>query len=236
VLIDLLNDVADEKGVLLIPAFAIGRTQQILYWIRKLQDEASVPDLPVFIDSPMAVEASHIYCQFGDDHNLDVNLLMDERQCPLRCKETHFIKEVEESKELNTRPGPAVIISASGMCTGGRILHHLKWRLPDRRNRVLFIGYQAEGTRGRDLLNGKESIRIHGESVPVRAGITRLDALSAHADMDELIQWMSGIRRQPTDVYIVHGELDSSRALREDLDKRLGWRSKIPKQFETIQL
>ncbi|MDF1499720.1 MAG: MBL fold metallo-hydrolase [Anaerolineales bacterium] len=236
VLIDFLNDVADEKSVLLIPAFAIGRTQQILFWIRKLQDEGSVPDLPVFIDSPMAVEASHIYCQFGDDHNLDVNLLMDERQCPLRCKETHFIKEVEESKELNTRPGPAIIISASGMCTGGRILHHLKWRLPDRRNRVLFIGYQAEGTRGRHLLNGKRSIRIHGKSVPVHAGIAQLDALSAHADMNELITWITGFQHQPSDIFIVHGELESSRALQEELGRRLGWGAKLPNQFETIQL
>jgi len=123
------------------------------------------------VDSPMAVDASHIYCEFGDDHNLDVNLLMDHRVCPLRCRDTHFVQDVEDSKRLNTMPGPAGIISASGMVTGGRILHHTKWRLPHARNAVLFVGYQAEGTRGRRLLNGAKRIRIHGQDVPVRARI-----------------------------------------------------------------
>ena len=140
-----IDHIVQSKGVLLIPAFAVGRTQQVLYYIRKLQDQKRIPNLPVFIDSPMAVDASQIYCKYGNDHNLDVNLLMDEHACPLRCEQTNFIRDVEDSKILNTRPGPAIIISASGMYSGGRILHHLKWRLPSDRNSVLFVGYQAEG-------------------------------------------------------------------------------------------
>ncbi|HEX9680983.1 MAG TPA: MBL fold metallo-hydrolase [Anaerolineales bacterium] len=140
-----LGRVMRSKGVLLIPAFAVGRTQRVLYSIRRLQDEGRAPDIPVIIDSPMAVDASSLYCRFGDDHNLDVNLLMENRNCALRCRQTRFIREVEESKELNLLAGPAVIISASGMCSGGRVLHHLKHRLPDRRNEVLLVGYQAQG-------------------------------------------------------------------------------------------
>lgn len=223
-----LNDVAEARGVLLIPAFAVGRTQQVLYHIRKLQDKGLAPDLPVYIDSPMAVDASHIYCRFGDDHNLDVNLLMDHDACPLRCRETHFVRDTADSKALNQMPGPAVILSASGMLTGGRILHHLKWRLPDARNTVLFVGYQAAGTRGRALLEGAKSLRIHGQNVPVRAQIARIDALSGHADQDELIRWLGGFAQPPSQVYLVHGEPPASLELQRQIRRRLGWSTVIP--------
>ncbi len=205
VLAGVLKEVIRQGGVLLIPAFTVGRTQQLLYHVRQLQDQGRVPaDLPVFIDSPMAVEASHIYCRFGDDHNLDINLLMDEQTCPLRCQKTHFVRDVAASKALNIMPGPAMILSASGMCTGGRILHHLKWRLPDQRNVVLFVGYQAEGTRGRRLLEGAERVRIHGENIPVRARIVQAHALSGHADRDEILRWLSGFNQPPRQTFIVH--------------------------------
>ncbi len=226
-LVDLFTYVVERAGVLLIPSFAVGRTQQVLYYIRKLQDEGRIPDLPVFVDSPMAVDVSHIYCRFGDDHNLDVSLLMDRRVCPLRCRDTHFVQDVEQSKELNTRPGPAVIISASGMCTGGRILHHLKWRLPDERNAVLFVGYQAEGTRGRLLLEGAERIRIHGEEIPVRARIASVDALSAHADRNELLRWLAGFEHPPRQAFIIHGEREAARALADALIER-DWLVTVP--------
>ncbi len=220
--------VTARKGILLIPAFAVGRTQQVLYHIRRLQDQGRISDLPVFIDSPMAVEASHLYCRFGDDHNLDINLLMDERQCPLRCSSTHFVTSVEESKQLNRMSGPAIVISASGMCTGGRILHHLKWRLPDERNVVLFVGYQAEGSRGRLLLEGAETIKIHGEYIPVRARIARVDALSGHADEDELLRWLATFQRPPSRTFIVHGETTASQALRDAIHQQLKWNTAIP--------
>ncbi len=171
---------------------------------------------------------SQLYCRFGDDHNLDLNLLMDEQECPLRCRETYFVRDVAESKRLNTMPGPAIIISASGMCTGGRILHHLKWRLPDERNLVLLVGYQAEGSRGRRLLEGASSIRIHGEQVPVRAKVAALGGLSAHADQGELLRWMAGFQRPPQRTFLVHGEPGATRALEAEIGQQLGWQVARP--------
>ena len=231
-----IDYIVQREGVLLIPAFAAGRTQQVLYYIRKLQDQKRIPDLPVFIDSPMAVDASQIYCKYGDDHNLDVNLLMDENNCPLRCRQTNFIRDVEASKILNTRPGPAIIISASGMLSGGRILHHLKWRLPDKRNSVLFVGYQAEGTRGRRLLDGAARIRIHGEEVPVRARVAQVQALSGHADQTELLRWLSGFLKPPARSFITHGETESSGELQVQIAKRLGWQATIPARGEIFEI
>jgi metallo-beta-lactamase family protein len=236
VLAEALDYVLQREGVLLIPAFAVGRTQEVLYHIRQLQEKRRVPDLPVFIDSPMAVETSHIYCRFGDDHNLDVNLLMDEKECPLRCRDTRFVRDVEESKLLNTRPGPAIIISASGMCNGGRIMHHLKWRLPDKRNAVIFVGYQAEGTRGRILLEGARRIRIHGEEVPVQARLFQAHALSAHADRDELLRWLSGFSSAPRHTFIVHGEAGSSQALQEHIRHRFEWEASAPRTGEAYEI
>lgn len=236
ILADVIKNVIAQEGVLLIPAFAVGRTQLILYHLRQLQNQGRVPDIPIFIDSPMAVDVSRIYCRFGDDHNLDVSLLMDQTTCPLRCKDTHFIQDVEASKELNTRPGPAIILSASGMCTGGRILHHLKWRLPDERNAVLFVGYQAEGTRGRILIEGAEKIRIHGEKIPVRAKIVQAHTLSAHADQDEIMDWLTGFDQPPRKTFIVHGEPDSSQALKEKIHQELGWSAIVPKFGEIHSL
>jgi metallo-beta-lactamase family protein len=236
VLAKALDYVVQRAGVLLIPAFAVGRTQEVLYHIRQLQEKGRVPDLPVFIDSPMAVETSHIYCRFGDDHNLDVNLLMNERECPLLCRDTRFVQDVEESKLLNTRPGPAIIISASGMCNGGRIMHHLKRRLPDKRNVVLFVGYQAQGTRGRQMLDGARKIRIHGTMIPVRARIMQAHALSAHADRDELLRWLSGFRRQPHHTFVVHGESNSSQALQQYIQQRFGWEATASRMGEVYEI
>ncbi|MBI3287033.1 MAG: MBL fold metallo-hydrolase [Chloroflexi bacterium] len=218
-----IHAVVEKRGVLLIPAFAVGRTQQVLYYIRKLQDEGKVPDLPVYVDSPMASDVTDIYCRFGNEHNLDINLLMDDHTCPLRCRDTRFIRDVEASKALNTRPGPAIIISASGMCTGGRILHHLKWKLPDPRNTVLLVGYQVKGTRGRALLEGAKEITIHRERVPVRARIAAMDSLSGHADRSELLRWLSNFEQIPRRTFIVHGEPQAARSLQERIGQELGW-------------
>ncbi len=236
VLTKIVTDVVESGGVLLIPAFAVGRTQQVLYHIRKLQDQGRIPDIPVYIDSPMAVEVSHIYCRFGDDHNLDINLLMNERECPLRCKDTNFVQSVGDSKALNQMRGPAIILSASGMCTGGRILHHLKWRLPDAGNAILFVGYQAEGTRGRLLLNGAERLKIHGESIAVKARIFQAEALSAHADRDELLRWLMQFKEPPQQTFIVHGEPESSLSLQDLIQQKIGWETIIPRRAEHISL
>jgi metallo-beta-lactamase family protein len=231
----LIKRIIESKGVLVIPAFTVGRTQQVLYHIRKLEDQGRIAKIPVFIDSPMAVDVSHLYCEYGDDHNLDVNLLMDAAACPLRCGDTNFVQSVEESKLLNIRKGPAVILSASGMCTGGRILFHLKNRLTSKKNAVLFVGYQPEGTRGQRLRDGVEKIRIHGRDVTVRAFIDTIDALSAHADKDELLTWARGFKKTPEQTIIVHGESKSRDGLKKDLEK-LGHNVEIPTIGDTYKI
>lgn len=235
-LADVVNAVVERKGVLLIPGFAVGRTQHILYFLRKLQDKLMIPKLPIAIDSPMSTDATHIYCQFGNEHNLNVNLIMDDRLCPLRCPETQFIQSVEDSKRLNFSEGPRVIISASGMCNGGRIVHHLKHRLPDPKNAVLFVGYQSLGTRGRALVEGAKEVKIHGDRIPVRAQITSIGGLSAHADYQDLLRWLSGFHAQPQQTFIVHGEPQASQALQAHIKSELGWATHVARHREIVVL
>ena len=227
---------AERGGALLIPSFAVGRTQQVLYYLRKLQDQERIPDLPVYIDSPMAIDATDVYCRFGDDHNLNINLLMDKEQCPLRCRQTHFTRTTHESKMLNDAPGPIIIVSASGMCEGGRIVHHLKHRLPDPENTVLFVGYQAQGSRGRALRDGADQIRIHGQPVPVRARIEAIDGLSAHGDYREILRWLSGFERAPKETLIVHGEPEASLSLKTKIEQQLHWSTQVPEYLNSVTL
>lgn len=237
ILAEVLEHVVRNQAVLLIPAFAVGRTQQVLYHIRRLQDEGKAPAVPIYIDSPMAVSATDIYCRFGNEHNLSVNLLMDEHACPLHCEQTNFVREVAASKALNSKDGPMIIISASGMCNGGRILHHLKRRLPEAKNIVLFVGYQAAGTRGRALLDGARELTIHGEKVPVRAKVVSVDALSTHPDKKELMRWLSAIATPPRQTFIIHGERAVSEGLREEIIRTLRWTNiVVPKLGESYSL
>ncbi len=230
----IIHDVIKKGGVLVIPAFAIGRTEKILYHLRKLEDQKRIPIMPVYVDSPMAIEASQIYHQFDEEHNLDPNLLKDERMSPLRTHQTNFIRDVEGSKALNSMPGPAIIISASGMCTGGRVVHHLKWRLPDKRNTILFVGYQAEGTRGRILQEGAKELTIHGEKVHVKATIKSIDALSGHGDWKDILRWLAGFQKPPKKTFIVHGERRASQAMQDHIRETLGWETTIPELEECM--
>jgi metallo-beta-lactamase family protein len=236
VLEPIIRDIVNKSGILLIPAFAIGRTEKVLYHIRVLEDQKRIPIVPVYVDSPMAIDASQIYHQFDEEHNLDPNLLQDESKNPLRTHNTNFIRDVEGSKSLNNRPGPAIIISASGMCNGGRIVHHLKWRLPVKRNTVLFVGYQAEGTRGRMLLEGAKELTIHGERIPVRAQIRSVDALSGHGDWKDILRWLGGFQTPPKKTYIIHGEPQSSLAMQNHIREQLGWDTVIPEQGHCVIL
>jgi metallo-beta-lactamase family protein len=219
----IVRESALRGGALLVPAFAVGRTQELIWTLRQLEEARRVPVLPVYIDSPMAINVTDIYCQHPEDHNLDMKLLMDEARCPLCCKEYHLARTPQESRQLNGRRDPIIIISASGMATGGRILHHLKERLPDERTTVLLPGFQAAGTRGRALQDGARSVRIHGESVPVRARVETLDGLSAHADREEIVRWLLGLTRPPRKVYVVHGEPNAARSLAAEVRTRFGW-------------
>lgn len=228
--------VVRSGGVLLVPSFTVGRAQTLLYFLRKLVEQRRIPELPIIVDSPMATEATGVYCAHGDEPNLNVRLTMDVEDCPLHCRTTHFVRSAEESRALNALRGPAVIVSANGMCTGGRIVHHLRNRLPVGANAVLFVGYQAEGTRGRRLLDGARTLRIHGHEVDVRARILRMDMLSGHADREELLRWLGNFEAPPASIHLVHAEPGAARALQEALRSRLGWEAHVPRLEETVTL
>jgi metallo-beta-lactamase family protein len=231
-----VNETAERRGALLIPAFAVGRTQELIWTLRQLEDAGRIPTLPVFVDSPMAIDATDIYCRHPEDHDLEMALLMDEKRCPLCCKQYHLVREAEASKRLNAFRGPLVIVSASGMATGGRILHHLAHRLPDTRTTVLLVGFQAAGTRGRALQAGAASVRIHGRDVPVRARVESLDGLSAHADRAELLRWLRGFESPPDQVYVVHGEAAAAAALTAAISEELRWRAGVARDGEVVSL
>lgn len=235
-LVRIVKDVVRHQGALLVPAFAVGRTQELIWLLRQLEDAGRIPSLPVYIDSPMAITVSHLYCQHPDDHALDMKLLMDEKRCPLCCMQYNLARSAEESKALNHHPGPLIIISASGMATGGRILHHLKQRLPDPRTTVLLVGFQSVGTRGRSLQEGARTIRIYGQDVPVHAKVETLAGLSAHADRAEILRWLQGFRKPPQETFIVHGEAQAAVGLAKTIQDEMGWNVRIPQDGETVSL
>lgn len=232
----IVNEAVARGGALVIPAFAVGRTQQLLWMLRDLEEASRVPSLPVYLDSPMAIEVGEIYCNHPEDHDLGMNLLMDERRSPLRCRHLTLVRTQEESKALNRLAGPCIIVASSGMATGGRVLYHLALRLPDPSTTVLLVGFQAAGTRGRALQEGAKTVRMHGRDIPVRATVEALDGLSAHADREEIFRWLSGFRRPPAQVYLVHGEPGSAAGLAQAIQARLGWRARPALDGETVEL
>ena len=231
-----IQEVADEKGCLIIPSFAVGRTQELIYFIRQLEDQGKIPSLPVYVDSPMAMDATAIYCAHPEEHDLEMKLLMDKKLCPLCCRQFHLARSPEESKAINDLSGPLIILSASGMATGGRVLHHLKLRLPDPKTTVLFVGFQAEGTRGRALQDGMKEIKMFGEMVPVRAKIKTIDGFSAHADQLEILRWLGNFKRAPQKTFVVHGEPSASSVLADLIRKKLRWDTEIPKTGQRVIL
>jgi len=235
-LVRVITETAHRGGAVIVPSFAIGRTQELIWTLRKLEDEGRLPLISVFIDTPMGIDVTRIYCEHPEDHDVDMKLLMDEKRCPLCCREYHLLRTAQESKSLHEKTGPMVIIAGSGMATGGRVLHHLKRRLPDHRNTVLLVGYQAAGTRGRSLQEGARFIRIHGEDVPVRAHVETVDGLSAHADQAELLRWMQGFARPPRQTYVVHGEPGPAQALAAAIRERLGWKADVAEDGATVDL
>ena len=228
------DTIVRQDGVLVIPAFSIGRTQEILFRIRHLEDEGRIPSLPIYLDSPMAIDATEMYARHHQEHDLEMKALEHAGANPLRPKQLTFTHSVDESKQLNRLRGPMVIIAASGMATGGRVPHHLKRRLPYPENVIAFVGYQAEGTPGRHLLDGADTIRIHGETIEITAEVTRLEAFSAHADEDELVRWVSAAK--PNDIVLVHGEDDARAALAERFRAEFGIDPKLPKRGDTIDV
>jgi metallo-beta-lactamase family protein len=235
-LIAAVRRAADRKGWLLIPAFAVGRSQEILYDLRRLEADGRIPGLPVYLDSPMAIQATVIYASHPEEHDAELKRVERDGDRPFAPRRFHLSQTVAESKRLNDVAGPGVIVAGSGMATGGRILHHLKRLLPDPSTTVLFVGYQAAGTRGRLLKEGATEIKMLGEAVAVRATIMVSDAYSAHADRDEILRWLGGFKRPPGMTYVVHGEAEAADALRDAIVGRLGWRAAVAQDGQRVTL
>ena len=220
----------ERGGVIVIPAFAVGRAQTLLLHIARLKRDRKLADVPVYLDSPMAIDASALYHRFMHEHRLS------ESECDLMCRAPSLVNSPEQSKALDQRTGPMIIISASGMATGGRVVHHLKAFMTDPKNLVLLAGFQAPGTRGGSLAQGAQSLRIHGQEYPVRAQVEQLESASSHADADELLAWMRCFPQPPRRVFITHGESEASAALHGRIERELGWKAEVPPLGATVQL
>jgi metallo-beta-lactamase family protein len=231
-----VNDSIKRGGVLIIPSFAVGRTQTLLFILRELEEEGKIPPLPIYVDSPMAIGVTKIFEDRLSDQNILSRVLTLEGKEIFHPENLHICKERNESIAINKIEKKAIIISASGMVTGGRILHHMANRLPYQQNTVLFIGYQAEGTRGRTMLDGRPEVKIHGRMVPIKAHIENISGLSAHADYNETLAWLMGFNYPPEKTFIVHGEPESSKALAEKIKSKFGWDVVIPETGESFEL
>ncbi|MEQ1935375.1 MAG: MBL fold metallo-hydrolase [Fimbriimonadaceae bacterium] len=235
-LAQILNDSYKNASVVLVPSFAIGRTQELLYFIHKLQDEGRCPRVPIYIDSPMAISTTDLYRSAYEEHDEDMLREHNIGHAPLEPENVTFVRDRELSKELNSRTGPMMIIAGSGMANGGRIVHHMMHRLGDPSTVVLFTGYQAQGTLGRRLIEGAPMVRIFGQEVSVQAQVEKLNALSAHADQGEMLRWLGGFKSQPKKTFIVHGEPPAQAALQAKIKADLGWDTLIPKWGESFEL
>ncbi len=231
-LADVINSTAKRGGALVIPAFAVDRTQLLMYYLRVLQEQEKIPQLPVYLDSPMAINTTILYIR----HRTDYDLKPQENLDPLNAQQVHMTRTVEDSKKINDVVSPCIIISASGMITGGRVLHHLARRLPDSRSTVLLVGYQAEGSGGRALLDGARYLRIHGEEVPVRAQVVEIGQLSAHAGRSELLRWLSCLQALPRQTFLVHGEPNALDSFRNAIASQYHWPVTIPDYLQSFDL
>jgi len=225
-----INRTVAHGGSVIVPAFAVGRAQQLLYYIHRLKEEQAIRDVPVFLNSPMAADVTQLYRKYQGEHRLTP------AECAAMCTAAHIVNTVEESKQLNTRTFPMVIVSASGMATGGRILHHLRAFAPDPRNTILFTGFQAAGTRGATMMAGATEVKIHGQYVAVRARVESLPNLSAHADYSETLGWLRGFKGPPRQVFLTHGEPVAADALRHRIEEQLRWPCRVPDYLETCAL
>lgn len=227
---DIINRTAKRGGTVLIPSFAVGRAQSILYYIHQLKLKNAIPNIPVFVDSPMATDATEIFYRHAELHRLSPQQSADV------CRVATYIHTIEESKSLDNKAMPMIIISASGMATGGRILHHLRKFAPDSRNTILFSGYQAGGTRGDRMMRGEKEIKMFGAMVPINAEVKQMENISAHADYEEILTWLSHIKKPPRKVFITHGEQEASQALKNRIEQRLHWKCKIPAYLSEDEL
>ncbi|HRF32055.1 MAG TPA: MBL fold metallo-hydrolase [Cyclobacteriaceae bacterium] len=231
----IINEVVARRGVMIVPAFAVGRTQLLIYYFYQLMEKKLISSLPVFVDSPMAIDVTELYERHSYNHKIKTTHQDGQLISIFDSAHIHFCDTREKSKALNDLKGPAIIISASGMATGGRVLHHLFHRLRNENDTVLFAGYQAEGSRGRRIQDGEPSVKIFGEEVPVKCKIKTINGLSAHADQGELLQWLNNFTDSPKLTFITHGEKESAEVLAEKI-KEKGWNVIVPEYLETVEL
>lgn len=229
-LAQVINRTAERGGAVLIPSFAVGRAQTLLHLLSVLRDGHRIPDLPIYLNSPMAVDATDIFLAHPDEHRLSPE------ETAAMCRGVTFVRSAEESRKVTTLVGPMVVVSASGMASGGRVLHHLQELAPDSRNTILLAGYQAAGTRGEALRSGAKRLKIFGEYVPVRASVAHIDTLSAHADRDELTAWLATTPAPPAKVHVVHGEATAADSFRRHLRDELGWDTSVPVQGDSVPI
>jgi metallo-beta-lactamase family protein len=230
----IINETFAKNGVVLIPAFAVGRAQLVLYYLKQLMQEDMIPDVPVYLDSPMAINATYLYFKFPEYHRLrlDINVLVEEMETNMLV----FCRTSENSRQINDLTSKAIIISSSGMMTGGRILHHLYHRLPHEQDTLLVVGYQGVGTRGRQILDGEEKVSIFGQDVDVKCRVEYIPTLSGHADRTELFQWMGNFKDKPKMTFTVHGEESEMPIFAEEIRQRLGWNVTVPSHMDSYDL
>jgi metallo-beta-lactamase family protein len=229
-LASIVRETIARGGSLVVPAFAVGRAQHLMHLLARLRLEGSIPQLPIYLDSPMAIDATSVFREHPEEHRLSRD------ECRQMCEVAQYCSSSDESRAIDASSGPLIVISASGMATGGRVLHHLKRFLPDARSTVLLVGYQSSGTRGRSLVDGAQELKIHGQYVPVRAQVRKLDGLSAHADYAETLAWLRQSALAPRKVFVTHGEPAAADALRRRLREQFGWDAVVPEHAACFPL
>lgn len=233
---EIINEAYKRDAPILIPAFAVGRTQEILYMIRELEDEKRIPSMPVVVDSPMAAQATQVYNRFSEEHDEEYASILAKKIHPLRTDWMRTTNSREESKRINDMKGARIIISASGMLSGGRVLHHAMRILPNENATIIFVGYQAAGTPGRRVLNGEPEVRIMKNWIPVRCHVEQVEGFSAHADWKAVLRWLHGLPNTPKTVFTTHGEPESAAAMAGHIRDEFGWNVHVPQYDETIEL
>jgi metallo-beta-lactamase family protein len=235
-LADLIRKTAARGGSVVVPAFAVERTQKFVFILKELMESGQAPRLPVYCDSPLAIKAVDIFLKHTEEYSDATKQLISRYGSPLTWDGFTFAQTAEDSKKINESKFPCIIISSSGMVTGGRIQHHLAQRLPDPKNTILFIGFQAPGTRGFTIKSGSPQVKIFGEMVPIRAQVATLDQFSDHADTPELLEWLRTFKNRPDVTYLVHGEPSASSPLREVMTKELGWNVQIAQWMQKVEV
>jgi len=229
-LADTINRTIKRGGKVIVPVFAVGRAQEILYAIHLLKAEGKIADVPVYLNSPMAIDATQIFVRHSGEHRLS------HAECEAMCKTARMVNTVEQSKALNENPHPMIILAASGMASGGRVVHHIEAFAPNPHNTILFVGFQAAGTRGSAMVGGVSSVKIHGEYVPINAEVGFISNMSAHGDYLEILDWLRGFESAPKRTFITHGEPVAADAMRHHIEEKLHWQTCVPDYLETIEL